>query len=131
MGWLVTVPPQGFTVAESLCDLADIRHQETLAQLLCGFVTGADAKAGEAIQRAAAREHLKARSHKIGSYLRACVRWLARGSGAALATVGPRWPGPRPVGRPQRMLEPARLTATAQHRKTAGGNAPRCRGPEP
>jgi len=48
----------------------------------------------------AARAHLEARGHTIGSYLRACVHWLARDPDAALAALAPHWPGPRPVGRP-------------------------------
>lgn len=49
---------------------------------------------------AAARDHLAARGHTVGSYLRACMRWLVRDPNAAPAALAPHWPGPRPVGPP-------------------------------
>lgn len=48
----------------------------------------------------AARRYLEARGDTVGSYLRACVHWLARDPEAALAALAPHWPGPRPLGRP-------------------------------
>ena len=54
----------------------------------------------------AARAHLEARGHTIGSYLRACVRWVARDPDAALAALAPHSPCQRPLGRPAANAQP-------------------------
>lgn len=48
-----------------------------------------------------AKASLHARSRTMSSYLRACLRWLNRDPEAALATLAPFWPQPRPTGRPR------------------------------
>jgi hypothetical protein len=49
---------------------------------------------------AAAQAHLAARGRHVGDFLRACLRWINRDPDAALATLQPLWPDPRPPGRP-------------------------------
>ncbi len=54
----------------------------------------------------AATAELAARGHTVGTYLRACLRWVGRDPDAALAAVAACWPGPRPTGRPPRDGQP-------------------------
>jgi hypothetical protein len=44
--------------------------------------------------------HLELRGRTMGTYLRACVRWLAEDPDAALAAVDSRWPETKPPGWP-------------------------------
>lgn len=50
-----------------------------------------------------AEEILAARGVKPGTFLRACLRWLASDPGAALAALAGHWPDERPRGRPRGM----------------------------
>jgi hypothetical protein len=69
----------------------------------------------------AARAHLEARGHTIGSYLRACVQWAARDSDAALAALAPHSPSPRPLGRPAANAQPRPQEGDG----TASGSSPK------
>jgi len=49
----------------------------------------------------AAEEALTAREIVPGTFLRACLRWLAASPDEALESLGAHWPGTRPLGRPR------------------------------
>jgi hypothetical protein len=46
-------------------------------------------------------EILKTRGIVPGTFLRACLRWLASDPDAALTALAGHWPDPRPLGRPR------------------------------
>jgi hypothetical protein len=50
----------------------------------------------------AAEEIWKARDIVPGTFLRACLRWLASNPDDALDTLDAHWPDKRPLGRPRR-----------------------------
>jgi hypothetical protein len=53
----------------------------------------------EANEYAGATSNLLERDRHIGDFLRACLAWVKADPDAALATLAPWWPEPRPRGK--------------------------------
>jgi hypothetical protein len=51
---------------------------------------------------AAAAARLEADGRTVGTYLRACLRFIASDPDGALAALAPHWPEPRHTGRPRK-----------------------------
>jgi hypothetical protein len=63
---------------------------------------------------AAAAARLEADGRTVGTYLRACLRFIASDPDAALAALAPHWPEPRLTGRP-RGSQPRPASTDAPH----------------